>query len=155
MRLGSKHPFLVLKRTDDGKSHRVQIVRSREEVLRKWTSSTRISPLFGLTEIAASSPDQVTFSRLTHVIFLGPLHPEKVLPFCGNNTCLWLTLGLFNILFTTRSKAAAQALLKWLKDKGVAYEQWWVRSGIVQSKAASEEPVEDSSWRKTIEKSPA
>jgi hypothetical protein len=109
MKLGSRHPFLVLQRTEDGKHHKLQIVASRERILRGWTSSTRLSPLVGLSDVPCSSPDDKKFTNLTHIIFLGPLHPEKILPYCSKNTNLWLTLGLFNILFATESKKACIA----------------------------------------------
>ena len=155
MKLGSQHPFLVLKRTDDGKHHRVAIVPSRAEVLRQWTASTRISPLFGLTDISANSPEEAKFKHPTHIVFLGPIHPEKVLPFCGKKTCLWLTLGLFNILFATTSTEEVSALIKWLKKNSVAYEKWLVKSGVVQPAATSDQWVEEPSWRNTLQKIPS
>ena len=93
MGLGAHHPFLVLRRDSKTDKHHVEICVSREGVLRHWDISTRISPLFGVSDTVCKSPDKLVFRGAYHLLFIGPVHPEMLLRLCDKSTFLWLTLS--------------------------------------------------------------
>jgi hypothetical protein len=90
-----------------------------------------MSPLLGVTGDGFSSPAEFKFPRTHHVVFLGPIHPERILHLCGQRTHIWLSLGLFNVLLVTPLKKEAERIVRWLKAEVVTHERWLVRDGTV------------------------
>jgi hypothetical protein len=148
MKLGNSHPFLVLERREPDGLHTVEIVPSQGAALRKWGRSTRLSPLFSLAGNA--SPLRLTFRGRWEIIFLGPVHPDVVLPLCGAKSSIWVTMGLFNVVVASRSAKQIARLAKWAEAQPFAFEVWEIKDGRVL-KARLPVPQESKRpWRRAL-----
>ena len=125
------YSFLILSRDDLHSSLRVEVTESISETLRKWSSSTRISPVFCLSGDSFVSPKGESFSGTHWVFFICKLHPESELLSIVENTSVWLTLGLFNAVLSTSSDDERRRIVAWLTNSGTVYETWTVTYGEV------------------------
>lgn len=130
MELADQLSFLVLSYSAAKKQHSIRIVASLAEALSVWTSSTRISPLFGVPayDTASASPD--SFAGQHSVFFVGPVDPIRVTE-AGANCRVWLSLGTFNLLIVAKGTKRSASLEKWLKESKIRHELWKIKDGIV------------------------
>lgn len=139
MKLGSQLSFLVLQRALDSGERIVRIVLSHAEALKAWQPSTRLSPLFGVEEHGTAEPAANSLEKTRHLIFLGPVHPERVSEHIGRDSRLWLTLGLFNVLVATSHVDQRRKLLRWAKSQNIRYEAWTLSRGRVKEYEADQD----------------
>src|SRR5690349_15212104 len=130
MEIGTSNCFLVLQRENGLLGHRIKIVVSQHDALLEWNPSTRISPIFGVAEFQTAQPKQVDFKGTHYLIFLGPIHPEKLFDCYHKGTRVWLSLGLFNVMMVTRSVAEKNRILRWAQRvQRCHYEAWTIKNG--------------------------
>lgn len=152
MRLAKKYSFLTLQRETPKLDHIVRLVPSIEVALKSWVPSTRISPLFGFVEHGTSVPSNDDFNGKHYLIFLGPIHPERVLECDLPNSRIWCSLGLYNVFIATSSEVEKKRLLRWARtrwknEEAVRFESWTVIDGHITSTSCSIFDTDQDGWR--------
>ncbi|MGO9209790.1 MAG: hypothetical protein ACLP2H_06690 [Terriglobales bacterium] len=130
-----KQVFLVLEHSDRVSKHKVRIVESLEDALRTWKPSTRVSPIFMLGP-GAMAVD--AFKGRQRLLFLGPVHPERVLSWT-NPKRAWVSLGLLNLLLIPQSLADSKKIIRWANENRILYEAWDLENGVGMRVASSQE----------------
>jgi hypothetical protein len=122
-------------RSDIGKgSPSVRILSSVQESLRNWDSGTRVSPIFSVSGFSKQpSPCASTFRGRSWLLFLGPVHPQKVADSLRSRrgVNMWLSLGLYNVVLQVPTAKLAKKISIWAKGGNVAFERWEIRNGRV------------------------
>lgn len=153
MEFSSENAFLVFKRDEDSAQGVVAVVPEGPDAFGIWNASTRLSPIFGVDEAGKyRSPTEFGFSGDWSLIFLGPIHPEKI-PFdVSADSHVWLTIGLFNVVVATTDAEVCDRLTKWAEaqEKPVPFERWKIHNGVVTSTEASSRPATENGWRNTL-----
>ena len=151
MKFAENGAFLVLRRQSSSGLHRIAIVQSREDALRGWTASTRISPIFRVVDSEFLSPDSYKFSGEKNLIFLGPIHPQALPRIkSAERTQLWLSIGLYNVVLVPATKEDCKKVISWAKDTKVPFEHWAIKNGSRTSLDHWEPPKKPAEWRETI-----
>jgi len=145
--------FLILRTLGGSGAQLIELFADSADSLSGWDATTRVSPVFSVTGYSKkSSPTNSTFRGQSWLLFLGPVHPQKVadaVPYVkGAN--LWLSLGLFNVILQVPTAAAAGTAFKWAKSENISVEKWEVQDGVVRKPVYLRTPTtrqKDSSKR--------
>jgi hypothetical protein len=151
VKLSGESSYLVWNGSDvPGRKPRARIVSPLPDVLKIWTPQTRISPLFGLTDLPARSPTDDTFQKTNYLDFIGPLRPYDILPclaLLATPCRAWLTLGAFNILVATDNIDDARRIRGWLRKRKLRRERWVITEGTVLKEDYWFPAVTRDGWR--------
>lgn len=113
---GGTH-FLLLRRAADYNNHSVLTFRRYDDVLTKWQTGDRVSPISPINNAALP---ELADGTVRSIHFLGPIHPGKV-------TCpgkIYLSLGLFNIIIITESIEESEKAATFCGSCGCNWEKW-------------------------------
>lgn len=132
MRILDRESFLLIQYSKENSSYEVKVLSSQDKAIANWTSSTRISPIFKVDGFANSQIDHYDFSGQKVLLFIGPIHPEKIIAYCGTKSNVWLSIGLYNIIAVPHDKREVTKLTQTAQKEKVPYEMWDIKSGIVQ-----------------------
>jgi hypothetical protein len=120
---GGTH-FLVL-RTGGGRRV-VDCFRRFDEAVAKHDGSSRISPIFAVSN---APPPTCSEDTLSYLLFVGPKYPGDVeVP---DKVDCFLSLGLLNILFYIRSQEIADTFRASLSTGETGWECWTIRGGVI------------------------
>lgn len=150
MEIAKQHSFLVLQHANDSSKHTVKIVVSMSAALRDWEESTRISRIFGVSQYRTEKPVNKNFKGNSELIFLGPVHPERIRDSYRIKGKVWLTMGLFNVLIAPSSPDEKKAILQWANKEKINYEVWNIRDGEIIEKKVSARLPRSNNWRNHI-----
>lgn len=151
MRFSGKQAFLVLERVPADGERVARISGARSAIFSSWNHSTRISPLFILDDIPCESPEDEKFTGNTFLLFLGPVHPERVLPYCSEVTKLWLSLGAYNIVLATSEKKALDSVNAWADSRKIPREFWRLMDGVLKEIVPHNIPEGACNWNAAIQ----
>jgi hypothetical protein len=150
MELSRHHSYAVLENQKNPFLHSFRIVSNLSDVIHNWQPSTRVSPVFGVEEFSTAVHKDLLFEGNSHLIFLGPVHPEKLFECCSVNCKIWLTLGIFNAIILPPDEGANNAILEWCEANNICYEYWGISDGYVNNKAFSLQKGTDNGWRNIL-----
>jgi hypothetical protein len=151
LRLSSKSSYLVSRPV--GSSTNIAIYPTLSPAILCWDARTRVSPLYGVSSPAVSSPTEHSFAGSWTLLFFGPCSPAKTPQLVGRlsgERCLWLTQGAFNHIIAIKSAAAAKVLISRLDRDRIRWELWPVRNGDVGASLVSNPVPRESSWRQGV-----
>ncbi len=132
MRILDHESFLLIQYSKESSSYSVKVLSSQDKAIANWTSSTRISPIFRVDGFANSQIENYVFPGQKVLLFLGPIHPDKIITYCGTKSSVWLSLGLYNIIIVPHDKRELKKLTETAQKEKVPYEMWDIKSGKVQ-----------------------
>ncbi len=150
MHFTGENAFLVLRRDSEGGLWIVSIVPDGQDAIAIWNASTRLSPIFGVSTTDYKSPTNFDFSPKSHLVFLGPVHPEDIPALVSIKCHVWLTLGLFNVVLATATENEAHEVVKWARNKHLPFELWNVEDGQVTKMSTWSPPRLENDWRETL-----
>lgn len=119
MRLRGGKYYLVLRRSQNHKSHNIEIYKDFDRVLASWEAGTRVSPVFALE---GSTPPNFRSSSKSWLLFFGPV-PPRVIASLPTPHC-FLSLGLYNFVVFSTNPADRDAALSIPKSLSVSWEEW-------------------------------
>jgi sulfur relay (sulfurtransferase) DsrC/TusE family protein len=137
--------FLIFKTDPETGARSVEIAPDFGDSLGGWGPTTRVSPIFSVTGFSKKpSPTATTFRNPCWLLFLGPVHPLRVVDEfpAVREMHLWLTLGLFNVILQIPTAKMAGEIFEWAKAKKISIEKWEVRNSKV---------LRPRSWRPTAQ----
>lgn len=143
--LGDKYSIISLHHIGPNCS-RVKIHAEMRDALADWTSTTRISPLFGVKEHSTNVPTCCAFSDENTLIFLGPHSPLKVSRILDPSDKLWLSYGLFNCVVLPGSDEQTKFILEQAVAESFRFEAWNLKDGEIKSIVCSELPPLKEGW---------
>jgi hypothetical protein len=127
--------FLILRTIVGSRARSIEIAPDFSESLAGWEPTTRVAPVFSISGFSKkASPTATKFAGRTWLVFIGPVHPLRVvdaLP-TTKNTQAWLSLGLFNVILQVPTLEAAKAVFKWAKSESISVEKWDVQDGEIR-----------------------
>lgn len=141
--------FLVSSYDLPTKTSRVRIESTLGEVIANWGSSTRLSPLYAISNGDGRVLPGPSLEGDVWLAFCGPLNPAT-LPEIPVGVTIWLTLGTFNVIAIAYSQAATKAFSEQLRSvTSTPYEVWRLSNGVVKDvvhggSEVSESPVPPS-----------
>jgi hypothetical protein len=116
--------YLVLARQPDRTTHEVHVFTSFAEALAAWSGGARMSPIFATTPHPFPSDDDLWLT------FAGPVHPGDV--DTSSTVPIFLTFGLFNVLFVSRTDTELEAVRDLLKQRlHIPFEEWEIRNHVL------------------------
>jgi hypothetical protein len=137
MKLAKWHSYLVLNesRNAPGQSS-VAVVSSLEEAIKCWDSRTRISPIYGVSNVSIKSPRAATFSKSSSLVFVGPVSPFTAASCIARLTdrcSAWMTVGAFNFVLHIPTARDLKIVRSWIREVGCRWERWSLRDGILEA----------------------
>lgn len=132
MLFGDKHAFLVVHRDNAGWPRRVSVVPTQDKALRNWTRFSRISPIFHVSQRGLKSPDTYAFPGKKYLLFLGPVHPERLSESGATQQAAWLSLGLYNVVCVPATRKDLTKSLTYVSSQKIPFEMWDLRDGVIQ-----------------------
>ncbi len=129
--LGGTH-FLHLRRCfKAGKvEYRVSLESRFDDVLAKWESSSRVSPIFSIDRASALS---LSDRRKRWIVFCGPVFPGAVPRSLKGE--FFVSLGAYNLVFLCDSRSIRDRVVEFTGALGVPFEEWCLRGErIVETK---------------------
>jgi hypothetical protein len=150
MQFSGKNAFLLLRREPAPGNEAIRIVADFPLAIPLWNNSSRVSPVFGVTNREYSSPVDFEFPGKWSLIFLGPVHPENVFPLASIQCHVWLSVGLFNVVLAVDDAPKATSIVDWAKEEQLPYERWEVEDGSIRDMSTWQPPDVQGDWRDVV-----
>jgi len=155
VRIAEWHSYLVLLGSSTGKSQsRVVLVPSLSDAIRSWDGRTRISPLFGISDVAIQSSKRSRFNSTSNLYFIGPIAPFEVsqliakLPKRSN---VWISTGAYNFVIQIHSTLDSKNAKQWLDNARCRWECWEIRDSLITNVQYSRIPgSETQTWKDSL-----
>ncbi len=141
MKIGATPSFVTLAREPSTRNFSIRLSTDFSQIVSGWTGSTRLSQVFALTD-PYSTPLASGFRGKWQLAFLGPLNPYGIVPYIPATACVWLGLGLMNIIVAQQNARGVKKLRAACKELGCAVEIWEVTDGIVRDMKFKPESAE-------------
>lgn len=145
MKLAKSQSYLVLRESANARvGSSVILVPDLTTAIKDWDYRTRVSPLYGLSQIAAKSPIKHHFPGQSNLYFIGPVSPYKM------SSCLaklsakcnaWMTVGAFNFVVHISLDEDLRVLNSWLRQSKCRWECWKLSNGDIAPKPTFFSPV--------------
>jgi hypothetical protein len=132
MKIVEHENFLFIKDSVDPGKYSVKILSSQHDAIEQWTSCTRISPIYRIEGYANSSITSFNFPGQKYILFLGPVHPERILHCCNTKHKVWITMGLFNLVIVPPNKRQLNKLVETARNGKVPVEYGMLKDGIIE-----------------------
>lgn len=132
MKFAGQTSYLALSHQTATDYHIVKIYENRQDAIREWQASTRISPIFPLEYSNSSTPRAYSFPGTKHLLFVGPIHPRAVLGKVDANAYVWLSLGIHNCIIVTTDSNTVVNVLSMARKQNVSAEHWVLENAEVQ-----------------------
>ncbi len=150
MKIIEQENFLLTQLCRKSNNPTVKVVASHDDALSLWNASTRLSPIYKIEGFKNSKLSSFTFPGRKYLLFLGPVHPEKILRCCNQEYHIWITIGLYNLLVVPPNKVELNKILKLAKREAVPYEFWEINSGTVKKIENWLPDQSTAGWRKSV-----
>jgi hypothetical protein len=150
MELSFDRRFIVLSYNRSQQRYFAKLESSLQRVIKGWTPTTRISPLFGIKNYRHKT---FTFSKnknKNYIIFIGPIPPSRLHEFIPKRCGLWLSLGLFNVVLQTPKSSDKRTIINWLDSNNFRYELWALEKHKITNIRESKNGLANNSWRDNI-----
>jgi hypothetical protein len=136
MQLDVRATFLALHDSPNGGERALSIHSDFESAIAGWTVGSRLSPIWRLQD-DKQPPVSAPFDAC-QISFIGPVQPARLVREVHGieeAVSIWASLGCFNMVVHTDITDAGQALAvriaEWAKKSDIAFEQWTIKSGII------------------------
>lgn len=149
LRLNGKQRFLIASNTAGKK--RISVVSSLTDSLKRWSPSTKISPIYQL-ELKGQTLSEESLDDHQFILFLGPLSPARILEWWCEDCVVWITVGLFNVMVQAKTATRINRILTWAKNNSIRFELWRLEDGTIKKTTFSSNLAESNSWQAEIVK---
>jgi hypothetical protein len=144
VRLAKSQSYLVLRESANAKGgSSVILVPDLTIAIKAWDYRTRISPLYGLSNVSAKSPTTHSFLGQSSLFFIGPISPFKIstcLAKLSNKCNAWMTVGAFNFVVHVSISEDIRAVKLCLRQSNCRWECWKLSDGDIAPKPAYSSP---------------
>lgn len=152
MELSFDRRFIVLSYNRNQQRYSAKLESSLQRVIKSWTPTTRISPIFGIKNYRHKTFTFAKNKKRNYLIFIGPISPSRLHEFLPKRCGLWLSLGLFNVILQTPSSTDKRKIIKWLNSNNFRYEMWALEKHKITSIQESKNGNVSNAWRDEIAK---
>jgi hypothetical protein len=111
--------------------------------IKAWDYRTRVSPLYGLSQVVIKSPIKHQFPGRSSLFFIGPVSPFKMstgLAKLSSKSNAWITVGAFNFVVHISDSKDLHALKLWLRQSNCRWECWKLNNGDIAPEPAYSSP---------------
>lgn len=131
MKISATPSFLIVSRRPKSRLFEIALHTSFSDVLGEWGASTRVSPVFPLSE-PFEPCDSTRFKGKWYIAFVGPCSPAKLFAVFPDDSQIWLSLGLLNVIVANRSGKKINKFKAHVRSQGGQVEIWQVEDGAVR-----------------------
>jgi hypothetical protein len=146
-----KEEYLILEYDLDAQKTKVNFSNKFNTAISNWEYLTRISPIIAIDfSNAPVSIPQINLENKCHLIFFGLFNPENLDLEIFNNTKVWITHGLFNLICFTQEEEKFNNVIQWLEGYSIRHESWEIQNYELTSISFLFFDSKENEWRKKI-----